>query len=197
MHHNFPEARQLVTASPCPHIFTGAPLSSFLGSHHPPRPTIPCRPAGRSDPRGRVCHQPHSAPGTSDCELPDPPASPAERERHTRAQLGLWDTLIGRMVDRKWCSPRKSSRTCRCPRSGISLVRGSCSLSCPASRKHPGPEEKQRKKQGNRIREGQRSLPAWRTAWRRQCRGTSLRDLPEPGLGKKTAETPEGSVHLI
>ena len=110
MHHNFPEARQLVTASPCPHIFTGAPLSSFLGSHHPPRPTIPCRPAGRSDPRGRVCHQPHSAPGTSDCELPDPPASPAERERHTRAQLGLWDTLIGRMVDRKWCSPRKSSK---------------------------------------------------------------------------------------
>jgi hypothetical protein len=58
-------------------------------------------------------------------------------------------------------------------------------------------QEKQRRKQGNRVREGQRSLPAWRTAWRRQCRETSLRDLPEPGPGKKTAETPEGSVHLM
>lgn len=36
-------ARQLVTASPCPHVFTGLPsLSSFLRSHHPPRPSTPC-----------------------------------------------------------------------------------------------------------------------------------------------------------
>lgn len=85
-------------------------------------------------------------------------------------------------------------RTCRCPRSGIPLGRGSCSLSCPASRKHPGPEEKQRRKQESRIREEQWSLLAWKAAWRRQWRGTSLRDLPESGPGRKTAETPEGSV---
>ena len=77
-------------------------------AHHS-RPSLP---AGHPDPCGAtLCHQPHSAPGTRDCELPDPPASPAERpERHTRAQQGLWDMLTGRMVDWKWCSPRKSSK---------------------------------------------------------------------------------------
>ena len=64
-------------------------------------PLLAGHPAGHADPRGAsLCHQPHSAPGTSDCELPDPPASPAERpETHTCAAgtLGHADRQNGRL----------------------------------------------------------------------------------------------------
>lgn len=53
----------------------------------------------------------------------------------------------------------------------------------------------QRRSRGrSRMRERQWSLPAWKAAWKRQWRWTSLRDLPGPGPGRKIAETPEGSV---
>lgn len=162
-------------------------------------PRLAGHPAGHpAHPGTTLCHRPHSAPGPSDPQLPDPPASlPTRPERGAQTySRGSGAAPTGKMVlTGNGAHPESHQRrTCRCPRSGIPLGRGSCSLSCPASRKHPGPEEKQRRKQESRIREEQWSLLAWKAAWRRQWRGTSLRDLPESGPGRKTAETPEGSV---
>lgn len=150
-----------MTASMClPYLQPALSSLPYLSeSYHPTWPSVRCHlrrqhyPTGHSDHSSTTsCHRLHSAQGPvtlSSLRAERGTAHPASQPRvaatHTVGVLGH-PPLCRTVLTRSGAHPKSHQRrTCHCPRSGIPLALGFCFPSCPASRKHPGPEEEARK----------------------------------------------------